>query len=348
VSRRLDVKRAGLALVLVLALVLACKDAAPEADTRVDEPVTIERDDLRADAREGLELAIDDPGLARALERTFTQLASAPEVIDAAEKLLARVGREPRLEAPTAEFFATLQATTGMRAALAEYARANPELEVDAIAAGFVGHVDARLTRPELATRVELELGERLGAAGPVLGVALLREGGGVARLADRVADGLVAPAMVPALDQRLGRDPVKRADRLHRYLSDPVRCADLLLALAEHLRQAAGVGLLAGLLDDETLAPVFADALARVLEDDGFRDQAALAFEQAVAAELDPQALEREIDALLALPVIQREAAALLAELARLPSVRERIDGFVDEFAATPEFERALLDAVD
>lgn len=336
---------------LALILIVACKQPEPEPEPDT-QPIAIdptsERDELRADAREGLELAIDDPALARPLERAFTQLASAPEVIEAGEKLLARVGQQPRIEQPSAAFFATLQATPGMRAALAEYARANPQLELDAITAGFVSHVDVRLTRPELAQQVALELGEQLGAAGPVLGGALLREASGAARLADRVADRLIDPELASALDQRLGSDPVKRADRLHRHLADPRRAADVLLALAEALRGPAGVRLLAGLLDDETLAPAFADALARVLEDSQFRDQVALVFEQALAAELDPPALERELDALLALPVIEREAAALLAELARLPSVRERVDALVDEFAAAPEFEQALLDAID
>lgn len=332
---------------LALTLLVACKDAEPEPQQAARDPAS-ERADLRADAREGLERAIEEPALARALERAFTQLASAPEVIDAAEKLLARVGQQPRIETPSAEFFADLQGTAGMRAALAEYARANPQLEIDAITAGFVSHIDARLTRPELAQQVALELGERLGSAGPVLGAALLREAGGVTRLADRIAERLIDRKLASALEQRLGSDPAKRADRLHRHLGDPRRAADVLLALIEGLHGPAGVRLLAGLLDDETLAPAFADALARVLVDAAFRDQAALVFEQALAAELDPRALEREFDALLALPVLEREAAALLAELARLPSVRERVDAFVDEFAATPEFEQALLDAID
>jgi hypothetical protein len=336
-------------LALALVFVLGCKDATPDPEARAtaDEP-TIQRDDLRADARGGLEQAIDDPATARALERTFTQLAASPEVVEAAEKLLARVGQDPELETRTAEFFGVLQTTAGIRIGLAEYARANPDLDVEAITTGFVGHVQARLTRTELVSWLESRLAERIGAAGPVLGAALLREAGGVARLADRVADALVDPALASALDQRLGRDPQRRAERLHQQLGDPRRCTDLLLALVERLHGPAGAALLAGLLDDEALAPMFAHALARVLDDEGFRDAAAELFELTMAAELEPPALDRELDALLALPVVEREAAAILAELARLPSVRERVDGFVDRFATTPEFEAALLDVID
>jgi hypothetical protein len=256
------------------------------------------------------------------------------------------VGLEIRLEAPTDEFFTDLQASAGMRAALAEYARANPELDVDAIAAGFVGHVDARLTRPELAAQIRLELGEQLGAAGPVLGAALLLEAGGAARLADRVADHLVDPAMAPALDQRLGRD--HRANRLHRQLTNPRHAADLLLVVAESLQGPEGVALLSGLLDDEAIVPVLAEAIARVLDDAEFREEAALVFEDALAAELDPKPLEHDLETLLALPIIEREAATVLAELARRPSIRGRVADFIDRFATTPEFEAALLDVVD
>ncbi|MFV8749236.1 hypothetical protein ACNOYE_01665 [Nannocystaceae bacterium ST9] len=338
-------------VVLALAL-LACREAPePEPTPREREPssaAAIDRDQLRADVREGLEQAIDDPALVRAHERAFTELADAPEVVDAAEKLLARLATQPRLDTSSAEFFAWLQDTPGMRATLAEYARANPELELDAIAAGFVGHVDARLTRPEIVDRLRGALADRLGSAGPVLGAALLREAGGVGRLADRVADRLVDPSLAGELDSRLGRDPERRAEALRRRLGDARHGADVLLALADALRGPEGVVLLAGLLDDETLAPSFADALARVLDDAGFRDQAAKLFELALASELDLAALDRELDALLAQPVLEREAAALLAELARTAGVRERVDGFVDRFASTPDFDRALLDALD
>ena len=104
---------------LALILIVACKDPEPAPQQAVARDPASERDELRADARDGLELATDDPALARAFERAFTQLASAPEVIDAAEKLLARIGQQPRIETPSAEFFAYLQATTGMRAASA-------------------------------------------------------------------------------------------------------------------------------------------------------------------------------------------------------------------------------------
>lgn len=335
---------------VVLALVLACKEPAPELPTQAEpqRAATSERDELRADAREGFELALADPALDRAFERAFTRLASAPEVVDASEKLLARVALEPKFERSSADFFASLQATPIMRAALAEYARANPSVEIDAIAAGFISHVDARLTRPELVAELELALVRRLGAAGHALGAALLVEAGGAARLADRVADRLVDPGLAAALDQRLGSDPNKRADRLHRHLSDAHRALELELALASALGEAEGVALFEGLLDDETLAPAFADALVRVLDDPGFRDQVALVFEQALAPELDAAALRRELDALLGLAVVEREAAASLAELARLASVRARVDAFVDQVTAGPEFEARLLDAIE
>ena len=48
------------------------------------------------------------------------------------------------------------------------------------------------------------------------------------------------------------------------------------------------------------------------------------------------------------AIHVIEREAAASLAELARLASVRARVDAFVDQVAAGPEFEARLLDAIE
>ncbi len=338
----------------MLVLGTACGDSAPERELgqlgQANQP-KLDRDELRADAREGLESAIDDPALGPALERSFTSLAAAPEVVDAAEKLLARVGQAPRLAIPSAEFFAVLQATAGMRAGLAEYARANPRLEtVPAITAGFVSHVEARLTRPELVEPLERALSERLAKAGPLVGAAVLREAGGGPRLADRVADRLVDPdlGLAEQLDRRLGSDPTKRGDRLHRVLSDPRHAAEILLAWAEALGQAGGVLFLSGLLDDPAIAPAVADALARVLDDPGFRDQAARVFEQALAAEPDLVAIDREVDALLETAGLEREAAALLAELARHPSVRDRVDAFVDQFAGSPEFEQALLNALD
>lgn len=336
-------------LVGLVALVSGCGEPSepwrPSARSQASAPA---RDQLRPHLRESLETALADPLLARAHERALSSVAAGPLVIDAAEKLLARVEQAPRLERPSADFFAALQDTPGMRAALAEFVAANPELELDAIAAGFVGHVLARVTRPELVARLEQRLAERLASVGHALACGLLRDAGGLAALADAGADALVGPALADELAQRLGSDPAQRAERIERRVADPHESVALLLAWSDALASEAGVELLAALLDDEALAPLVADALARVLADAAFRSSAAAMFELALAPELDLDAIDRSLDALLALPVVAREAAALLPELARVPSVRARVDGFVAKLVASPAFTTALLDVVD
>lgn len=328
---------------------VGCREAPDEwTPSARKRPAALERDELRPQLRESLEAALDEPLLARAHERAFTTQAANPLVIDAAEKLLARVEQAPQLERPSAEFFTSLQATPGMRAALAEYAEQNPELELDAIAAGFVGHVLARVTRPELVAALERSLGDHLARSGHALAGALLRDAGGLATLADRGAEALVGPDLAPQLEQRLGHDPAQRAERIGRRLDDPHEVVAILLAWSDALAGERGVELIAALLDDEALAPLVADALARVLDDPEFRKQSGTLFELALQPELDLAAFERELDALLALPIVAREATTLLSELARLAGVRARVEAFVERLAASPAFALALLDAVD
>lgn len=341
--------RTASGLVGLVALVSGCGEPSepwrPSGPARASTPA---RDDLRPRLRESLDAALDDPLLARAHERALSNLALSPVVVDAAEKLLARVEQAPRLERPSADFFAALQDTPGMRAALAEFVAANPELELDAIAAGFVGHVLARVTRPELVARLEQRLGEQLAAVGHALACGLLRDAGGLSALADAGADALVGPALADELTQRLGSDPAQRAERIDRHVADPHEALALLLAWSDALASEAGVELLAALLDDEAIAPLVADALARVLADASFRGHAAALFELALAPELDLAAIDRSLADLLALPIVAHEAAALLPELARVPSVRTRVTGFVTQLAASPAFTSALLDLVD
>ncbi len=344
------VERGGLlGLMLASGLVLACKDEPPEqhevAPALHDGLGVVE---LRSTARDGLDAALDDPALARELERSFADLLARPTVVDASEKLLARLAAAPELEAPTQRFFESVQASEGMRAALTEYARDNPELEIDRLAEGFVSHVDARLTRPELAALVREALTRRLGAAGPALGRALLIEAEGAEQLADHVAQVLVDPANRAALEQRIGTDPSTRRDRLHQRLRDPERMIDVLLALAVHLRDPAGETLLSEVLDDEAIVAYFADALARVLDDAEFRTQAETLFSLALASELDAPGVRRELDVLLDLPVIEREAAVLLAAIGRDESVRTRVRGFLEQLGKAAELEGKVLDAVD
>ena len=68
---------------LALTVTVACKEPPPEPEVqrRVDEP-TIDRDELRADAREGLESAIDDPEtLKKQVQSIPMKRAAKPEEI---------------------------------------------------------------------------------------------------------------------------------------------------------------------------------------------------------------------------------------------------------------------------
>jgi hypothetical protein len=347
-----DRPRAASLVVLGVLLVLgACeRDSRPEArasGAAASPRLGAELDlgALRASAVDGFEAAARDPavaarlGLARTLER--------PEVAAALERLLARASEDRELSAAADELFAELQDSPAMREALVEYAREHPELDVSGIRAGFVGYVDRRLTRPEIAELLEAELRGQLRAGDAALARVWVAEAGGATTLAAGVLARLEDPGFGEALGERLGRDPEAVQARLERRLADPARAGELLVGLAPIFESEAGAGALVEILDHPRSAELLAAALTRALAEASVRARCEELFALALAPSFEVAAFERGLEALLAEPAIERELAALLSAIAREPAVREAVAAISIRFVRQPGFDELVLAAL-
>ncbi|MCA9702002.1 MAG: hypothetical protein KC431_31055, partial [Myxococcales bacterium] len=337
----------------VLALTLAgCRSGSEQAATGEQQPreaagahvAAPSAAALRAAVLDGLEGARDDPELTRAFARGFETILAEDAVVEASARMLARVGDDPALGPAADGFFMELQGSEAMRAALRDYAEENPELDAAALAEGFVSHVDARLTRPELALLLRRELEQELSQVGGTLGRALLAEGGGLEALADVVVLRLEAGSLA-TLQERLGGD----RQRLERHLAEPERALEILLDVVRVLVDApAGHQLIADILDDEASAALVADGLRRLLADEavaaGLRELVGLCLAEPV----DRPAVIAALGALLELDAVREEAAASLAALARQPTTRERIADYLRRYGEREQLADVVLEAYD
>src|SRR5690606_12469722 len=255
---------------------------------------------------------------------------------------------DPTLSAAADRLFAEVQEGPAMRAALAEFARQNPELDLTALTEGFVAHVDERLTRIAIAEAIESVLRVELRSADPALARALMVEAEGAQVLGSAIVASVAEPELRAELERRLGKDPAALQQRLARRLAEPGRLEQLVAALGEQARSTAGIAAVVEILDHPTTATLLAGALARALDDAAVRERCEQLFDLALAEELDVVAFERELRRLLDEPAVVREAAALLAAVAREPLVRERVASLATAITGAPGFADRLLDAID
>ncbi|KIG17279.1 hypothetical protein DB30_03462 [Enhygromyxa salina] len=348
---------AWLGVRVAVCVALACcsceRDRQPSPDTRASvathEALILDPGAVRASVVDGLELAAGDPVLARGLG--LAALLEHPTSQAAIERLLARVAADPELTRTADQLFVTLQASPAMRSALVDYAREHPELDVAALGEGLVSHVNARLTRPELATLLEAKLKSQLRATDPALARAFVGDAGGGSAIAKGVVARLEDPSFATQLRARLGRDPAAVQTRLERRLADPGRVGPMLLALNREdgeLASAAGLDAFAQILDHERTAELLAAGLARMLTDAQLRERCQALFALALAPSFDEAAFGRALDELLGEPALVSEAIALLAALAREPEVRAHVEQLCVRFTNHPGFEGLLLAALD
>ncbi|NVB40191.1 hypothetical protein G6O69_20255 [Pseudenhygromyxa sp. WMMC2535] len=332
------------ACALALAWLVACQASEDSPRERsVPTRPALDRGAARAAAVDGLEAAAEQAEVEAALARCFESLLGEAAILEASERALARVAEDPELAAEADDFFAALQDSPAMRAALVDYARAAQGEGITS--AGLIAFVDARLTRPELTALLRRTLTAALADAGPALGHALLIEADGAEALAEVVTSHLDDPEFSRRLGERLGDDP----QRLARRLGDPERGATLLVDFAAVLAEApTGHATIAAILDAQTSAALSAASLRRLLRDDTFIAASRELFALALAAQIDARALEAAIDALLALPALRREAAALLAALARSEVARGQVSSFVQRYGERETIDPLLLDALD
>lgn len=341
-------RTAALALVV---LALGCSQSKDAADHRPEdrehkaEPDAVDGAALRAAAVDGLEAAVDAPEVARAFERSFETIVVEPVVVEASERMLARVGADEATDRAADGFFAQLQDSEAVRAALVAYARENPDLDTAALAEGFVAYVDVRLTRPELAEALRRTLEGELASVGGALGRALMVEAGGAEALADVYTLHFAEGPFSNQLRERAGDD----AHRLESRLADGERQAALVLDFAGVLADApTGHDLIAGILDDPATADAVADGLRHLMRDDAFRAATGDLLELALADEPDLRAFERALDELLRSPAVVREAAALLGTVARSESSRELVASFVLRYGERESVDALLLECLD
>lgn len=330
---------------LGLALALAC-ERSEQPQPHGQAQAELDAGALRASAIDGLAAAAEDPvfasklGLAGALEH--------PDIEIAVERLLARATADQTLSAAADRLFAEVQEGPAMRAVLAEFARANPELDLTALTEGFVAHVDERLTRRAVAQTIEAVLRSELRHADAALTRALLIEAGGAELLGSAIVIRFADANVRAELERRLGKDPAALQQRLERHLGEPRRLGYLIAALGEQLRSEAGLAAIVELLDREATAQQLAAALARALADAEVRSRCEGLFGLALAEPLDELAFERELRALLDEPAVVREAGAWLDAVAREQPTREWVASLVAELVKPQGFAEQLLDAID
>ncbi len=339
-------KPSRLWLVACLACAPACeRGSRAQAQTQAESQAELDAGALRASAIDGLAAAAQDPVIIA--ELGVVAALAQPDVEVAVERLLARVGADPDLAVVSDRLFADVQEGPAMRASLAEFARANPKLDLSALTEGFVAHVDARLTRPVIAEAIEATLRSELRGADPALARAMLVE----ARAAELLATAIIvsfADAKVRAeLERRLGKDPAALQERLGKRLAEPGRVGYLVGQLGEQLRSEPGTLVLVAIVDHEQTAKLLAGALARALDDAAVRERCEALFGLALAEELDAREFERELGRLLAEPAVVREATALLAAVGREDYVREQVAGLVARIIAAPGFSEGVVEAL-
>jgi hypothetical protein len=332
-------------LIVIAVLALGCeRREEPRAQPAVQ--AELDAGALRASAIEGLEAAADDPVIASKLA-----LAAALEHADievAIERMLARASADPTLSAAADRFFAEVQEGPAMRAALAEFARANPELDLTALTEGFVAHVDERLTRTAVAETIEAVLRAELRAADSALAHALIVEAGAAELLGSAIIVSFADGNVRAELERRLGKDAPALQERLERHLAEPGRLGELVTQLGEQVRSEAGLAVIVEILDHETTAQQLAAALARTLDDATVRTRCEALFGLALAEELEVREFERELRGLLDEPAVVREADALLAAVAREQFVREQVASLAGAVVKAPGFADRVLDAID
>jgi hypothetical protein len=170
-------------------------------------------------------------------------------------------------------------------------------------------------------------------------------EGRGVDGLAEVLVERLYAPGFASELEARLGDDP----KRLERRLGASERQADLLLDFATVLGDSqAGAELLAAVLDDPRTSKAFVEALERVLDDEEFLAATRELFALALAEDFDAEQFALEFAELLTLPVVEREAAALLASVARGEPTRAALADYLVRYGKREQLDGVILDALD
>jgi hypothetical protein len=334
------VKRVG--LILALALAFAC-ERKPEPQA-AEQRAELDAGALRASAIDGLEAAASDPVIASKL--ALAAALEQPDIETAVERMLARVGADPTLSGVADRLFADVQEGPAMRATLAAYARANPELDLAELTEGFVAHVDERLTRVGITETIERVLRAKLRELDSTLARVLLVEAGGAQALADAIVAGLVE--VRAELERRLGKDPAALQERLERRLADAGRVGFLLVEIGEQARSAEGIAGIVEIIDHPSTATLLAQALARALDDGAVRERCESLFGLALAEELDIRAFERELRRLLDEPAIVREASGVVAAIGRESLVRERVGGWVQAVAQGAGFGDRVVAAVD
>jgi hypothetical protein len=323
---------AGVGLLLLLLGSPACSREGQEspAITAGQAAQTHELDigAVRSAAIDGLEATAGDPVTVRQLG--LAAALTGPELQPAVERLLARLGRDPELERAADRWFSAVQDGPTLRAVLVEFARTNPDLELSELTAGFVAHVDERLTRPALAEAIAATLRTQLRGADEALAKAMLVEAEGAELLAEVLLLRLGDPQVEAALKRRLGQDLPTLEARLIERLGSPRRASFAVELLGEVVASDAGVVALITIVDHEQSARLVAAALAELLDDPGVRERGETLFGLALAEDLDVRAFERELALLLAEPAVMRAGKTLLTGLARAKHAREQLAAMV------------------
>lgn len=328
---------------LALLLTVAAVGCEPDPKPGVAERSEVELDlgAIRVSIVDGLETAMQDPGVAQQLGPAAR--LESPEVVAAIERLLARVITDPELTRIADDFFIELQDSPAMRAALLEHARQHPELvdsDLSALRETFVADVERRLTREQLAELLEQQLRVAVRDSDAVLAKAWVSEAGGASALADRVLARVEDPEFRAQLSTLLGRDDLQAV--LIRRFADPTRAARFMLGLSPTpVSQAT----LAAILDHERTAQLLAGAIGRALQAKQVRRRCEELFALALAAEFDTPAFTQALASLLDDPALWYEATTFTSAVAREEYSRRAVSA---EVARLSELDALLLRTLD
>lgn len=321
-------------LALLVASVIGCnREPAPERQKAESTDPELDLGAVRVAIVDGLEAA------AQGQHRMFAGRLASFEVAPAFERLLARATADPELGRIADEFFAALQDSPAMRAALLEHARQNPEFigdDLSALRETFIADVERRLTREELVHLLETQLRKSVERSDQALAQAWVTEAGFGSAVADDVVARLEDSEFRATVSKLAGRDlqPV-----LVRRFSDPRRAARWLLV-------PPSFEALIAIVDHERTAQLLAESLGRLLADKSVRERCEELFALALAGELDVPAFEDALARLFDEPALVREATAFLSAVAREEHTRQVVAGDIVRIERA-ERDHAILEAV-
>lgn len=248
-----------------------------------------------------------------ALDRLF----EAPEVTAAGDRLLSRLGEDPRLEPLYAETIDGVMRQPAMLQAFARLSTRDPSASIESIGDEVVARLSAGIEGPVFDAALDESLDHLLDrptvdeAFGRMADVLIERS-----RLVEQL--GMLMAQWAPELEVAVGvpLDDDRFGPRLEQHLGDPARAQALSSLLSARLANDPGLhSALAGLLDDEAFFGASAALVHGLLTSADF-DANATDVLVGMIDEVDAQELRQRVDRVLVTPAVERAVVTWVDEV--------------------------------